>query len=201
MLQSTPLRGSTSSSAHFRPWIRSDTICHIPAWVHHIPGLFHHIMGPFHHRGRYCPLWAYHSLTGLALIPFVTSRPGSTTSQAHSTIVARYCPLWAYHLICHIPGPFHHCNTILSVLGLPFPHSFIFGNSRATFQWVTHHGSALASFSLNFGVPTELEASELPKCLMLERNQNIIIIIFIIAEVYLYSFLSYFKIVNRPMQF
>ncbi|RXI06806.1 hypothetical protein DVH24_025942 [Malus domestica] len=44
---------------------------------------------------------------------------------------------------------------ILFALGLPFPHGFVFGNSRATSQWVTHLGSALASFSLNFGVPTE----------------------------------------------
>ncbi|CAN6711239.1 unnamed protein product [Malus baccata var. baccata] len=62
---------------------------------------------------------------------------------------------------------------ILSALGLPIPHSFDFGNSRATSQWVTHHGSALATFSLNFGVPTELEASELPKGLVLGRDENI----------------------------
>ncbi|KAM1170946.1 hypothetical protein ACFX2G_021736 [Malus domestica] len=37
-----PLRGSTSSSAHFWAGIGSDTICHILAWVHHIPGMFHH---------------------------------------------------------------------------------------------------------------------------------------------------------------
>ena len=62
---------------------------------------------------------------------------------------------------------------ILSVLGLPFPHGFVFGNSRATSQWVTHHGIALAPFSLNFGVPMEPEASELPKRLMLGRDGNI----------------------------
>ncbi|KAM1164446.1 hypothetical protein ACFX2G_024429 [Malus domestica] len=67
MSQSTPLRGSTSSSAYFWPGIGSDTICHIPAPVHHIPGLF------------------------------------------------------------------HHRSTILSVLGLPFPHGFVFGNSRENF--------------------------------------------------------------------
>ncbi|RXH83139.1 hypothetical protein DVH24_003637, partial [Malus domestica] len=60
-----------------------------------------------------------------------------------------------------------HRSTILSVLGLPFLHGFVFGNSRATSQWVTHPGSALASFSLNFGVPTEPQASELPKGLVL----------------------------------
>ncbi|KAM2297342.1 hypothetical protein ACFX1S_036913 [Malus domestica] len=73
----------------------------------------------------------------------------------------------------HIPGPFHHRGTILFALGLPFPHGFVFGNSRATSQWVTHHGSALASFSLNFGVRTELEASELLKGLVLGKDVNI----------------------------
>ncbi|RXH75814.1 hypothetical protein DVH24_039513 [Malus domestica] len=36
-----------------------------------------------------------------------------------------------------------------------------------TSQWVTHHGNALAPFSLNFGVPTEPEANEHPKGLVL----------------------------------
>ncbi|RXH86888.1 hypothetical protein DVH24_022161 [Malus domestica] len=35
----------------------------------------------------------------------------------------------------HFPGPLHHRSTILSVLGLPFPHGFVFGNSRATSQY------------------------------------------------------------------
>ncbi|RXH87147.1 hypothetical protein DVH24_028647 [Malus domestica] len=82
---------------------------------------------------------------------FVTSRPGAD----------------------HFPGPLHHRSTILSALGLPFSHGFVFGNSRATSQWVTHPGSALASFSLNFGVPTEPEASELPKGLVLGKDVNI----------------------------
>ncbi|KAM2657000.1 hypothetical protein EV1_012422 [Malus domestica] len=74
---------------------------------------------------------------------------------------------------CHILGQLYHCSTILSALGLPFPHGFVFGNSRVTSQWVTHPGSALASFSLNFGVPMEPEASELPKGLVLGRDENI----------------------------
>ncbi|KAM1736911.1 hypothetical protein ACFX12_015215 [Malus domestica] len=68
---------------------------------------------------------------------------------------------------------FHHRSTILSALDLPFPHGFVFGNSRATSQWITHLGSAMTSFSLNFKVPTEPEASELPKCLVLGRDENI----------------------------
>ncbi|KAM1825063.1 hypothetical protein ACFX13_024596 [Malus domestica] len=76
---------------------------------------------------------------GLALIPFVTSRLRYTISQACSTTVARYCPFWAYHS--------------LTVLFL--------GTHERTSQWITHPGSALASFSLNFGVYTEPEASDL----------------------------------------
>ncbi|KAI5338114.1 hypothetical protein L3X38_017385 [Prunus dulcis] len=46
-------------------------------------------------------------------------------------------------------------RTILSALGPPLcPHGFVSGNSRATSQWVTHPGIALAPNSLNFGVPT-----------------------------------------------
>ncbi|ONI12409.1 hypothetical protein PRUPE_4G163000 [Prunus persica] len=46
-------------------------------------------------------------------------------------------------------------STILSSLGPPLcPHGFVFGSSRATSQWVTHPGIALAPNSLNFGVPT-----------------------------------------------
>ncbi|RXI03168.1 hypothetical protein DVH24_003820 [Malus domestica] len=45
--------------------------------------------------------------------------------------------------------------------------------SRARSTTVTHPGSDLASFSLNFGVPTEPEASELPKGLVLGRDENI----------------------------
>ncbi|RXH83286.1 hypothetical protein DVH24_005539 [Malus domestica] len=75
-------------------------------------------------------------------------------------------------LVTSLPGV-HHRSMILSALGLPFPHGFIFGNSRATSQWVTHPGSALASFSLNFEVPTEPEVSELPKGLVIDRDENI----------------------------
>ncbi|KAB2620223.1 S ribonuclease [Pyrus ussuriensis x Pyrus communis] len=91
------------------------------------------------------------SFSTSAMHVYVTSRPGRD----------------------HFPGPLHHRSTILSALGLPFPHGFVFGNSRATSQWVTHHGIALAPFSLNFGVPTEPEASELPKGLVLGRDGNI----------------------------
>ncbi|BFG18452.1 hypothetical protein CerSpe_047260 [Prunus speciosa] len=45
-------------------------------------------------------------------------------------------------------------STILSALGPPLcPYRFVYGSSRATSQWVTHPGIALAPNSLNFGVP------------------------------------------------
>ncbi|CAN6706610.1 unnamed protein product [Malus baccata var. baccata] len=62
----------------------------------------------------------------------------------------------------HFPGPFHHRSSILSALGPDY-----------AFTWVTHHGSAFACYSLNFGVPMEPEASELPKDLVLGRDENI----------------------------
>ncbi|KAI5347423.1 hypothetical protein L3X38_015302 [Prunus dulcis] len=65
-----------------------------------------------------------------------TRQSGSDTKLSHPGInsaVARYCPLWA---------------------PLSGPHGFVSGNSRATSQWVTHPGIALAPNSLNFGVPT-----------------------------------------------
>ncbi|KAM2895797.1 hypothetical protein COP2_005643 [Malus domestica] len=54
MLQSTTLSGPTSSSAHFRPGIGSDTICHIPELTSNFPGPLHHrstilsALGPDH---------------------------------------------------------------------------------------------------------------------------------------------------------
>ncbi|RXH91051.1 hypothetical protein DVH24_020074 [Malus domestica] len=62
----------------------------------------------------------------------------------------------------HFSGPFHHYSTILSAL-----------DPDHALTWVTHHGSDLASFSLNFRVPTEPEASELPKGFVLGRDGNI----------------------------
>ncbi|KAI5341801.1 hypothetical protein L3X38_009676 [Prunus dulcis] len=111
---------------------------------------------------RYCPLWApplcphgfvsgssratsqWVTHPGIALAPNslnfgvpTTPKPsGSDTKLSHPGIgsaVARYCPLWAPPLC---------------------PHGFVSGSSRATSQWVTHPGIALAPNSLNFGVPT-----------------------------------------------
>ncbi|RXH83161.1 hypothetical protein DVH24_003659 [Malus domestica] len=86
------------------------------------------------------------------------------------------------------PGLFHHRSTIVFALGLPFPHGFVFGNSRVTSQWVTHLGSALAPFSLNFGVPTKSEASELPKGLVLGKDENIHLRITPLGDVGCYNF-------------
>ena len=74
----------------------------------------------------------------------------------------------------HIPGPLHHRSTILSALGPDYALTVLFlGTHTRTSQWVTHHGIALARYSLNFEVPTEPEASELPKGLALGRDGNI----------------------------
>ena len=59
---------------------------------------------------------------------------------------------------------------------------------------VTHHEIALAPFSLNFGVPTEPEASELPKGLVLGRDENIHLRITPLSDVGCYTkwVLTYF---------
>ncbi|KAI5334153.1 hypothetical protein L3X38_024286 [Prunus dulcis] len=69
------------------------------------------------------------------------------------------CPkLWSIGLVIYqiVVTPLDRLrrSTILSALGpLLCPHGFVSGNSRATSQWVTHPGIALAPNSLNFGVP------------------------------------------------
>ncbi|RXH92088.1 hypothetical protein DVH24_021111 [Malus domestica] len=75
----------------------------------------------------------------------VTSWPGPPSHPGLDSTVAQYCPLWA-----------------------PTTPS-------QTSQWVTHLGNALAPFSFNFEVLTKPEASELPKGLVLGRDENIYI--------------------------
>ncbi|RXI06699.1 hypothetical protein DVH24_025835 [Malus domestica] len=55
----------------------------------------------------------------------------------------------------------------------PCPHGFVSGNSHENF--VVGHPSwdCFHSNSLNFGVPTEPEPSELPKGLVLGRDENL----------------------------
>ncbi|CAN6689554.1 unnamed protein product [Malus baccata var. baccata] len=67
-----------------------------------------------------------------------------------------------------------HRSTILSVLEPDHALMVLFlGTHTRTSQWVTHPRIALAANSLNFGVPMETEVSELSKCLMLGRDENI----------------------------
>ena len=88
----------------------------------------------------------------------------------------------------HFPGPLHYRSTILSALGPDYALTVLFlgthtrtsrwvthplGTHTRTSRWVTHPGIALVRYSLNFGVPTEPEASELPKGLALGRDENI----------------------------
>ncbi|RXH97341.1 hypothetical protein DVH24_036009 [Malus domestica] len=114
---------------------------------------------------RYCPLWANHSLTilflgtheqwvthpGSALVSFSLNFGVPTEPEASELEASMICSFWAYHSL-----------TVL-----------FFGNSQATSWWITYPVSALASFSLNFGVLMEPVASELPKGLVLGRDRNI----------------------------
>ncbi|RXH81064.1 hypothetical protein DVH24_004978 [Malus domestica] len=63
----------------------------------------------------------------------------------------------------HVPGSLHHRSTTLSALG-PDHALTVFGSPIM---------GLLSRYSLNFGVPMEPETSELPKGLMLGRNENI----------------------------
>ncbi|RXH88547.1 hypothetical protein DVH24_000146, partial [Malus domestica] len=91
----------------------------------------------------------------------------------------------------HISGPLHHHSTILSSLGPDYALTVLFLETHTrTSQWVTHHGIALARYSLNFGVPMEPKDSELPKGLMLGRDENIHIRITPLSDVGSY--------INRP---
>ncbi|CAN6589044.1 unnamed protein product [Malus baccata var. baccata] len=100
-----------------------------------------------------------------------------------------------YYNLCHIPARvhhipdlFHHRSMILSALGPDYALMVLFlGTHTRTSQWVTHHGIALARYSLNFGVSMELEASELPKGLVLGRDENIHIMITPLGDVGSYN--------------
>ncbi|XP_070665992.1 uncharacterized protein [Malus domestica] len=74
----------------------------------------------------------------------------------------------------HVPSSLHHRSIILSALGPDHALTVLFlGTHTRTSQWITHHGSALVRYSLNFGVPVNSETSELPKSLVLGRDENI----------------------------
>ncbi|KAB2619736.1 hypothetical protein D8674_041250 [Pyrus ussuriensis x Pyrus communis] len=88
----------------------------------------------------------------------------------------------------HILGPLHYLSTILFALGPNHALTILFlGTHTRTSQWVTHYGNALARYSLNFEVPMEPEASELPKSLMLGKDENIHIRITPLGHVGFYS--------------
>ncbi|RXH77800.1 hypothetical protein DVH24_039771 [Malus domestica] len=73
------------------------------------------------------------------------------TFQVHSITVARYCLFWAYHfLIVLFMGTHEQFPSELPILGVLWPPSRL------------------------SGVPTEPEASELPKGLVLGRDVNIL---------------------------
>ena len=88
---------------------------------------------------------------GLALIPNCHIPTRAPPHPGLDSIIARYCPLWAP------TKPSRFCFWELTQ-NFPMGHP-LWECSRAN--------------SLNFGVPTEPEASELPKGLVLGRNGNI----------------------------
>ncbi|CAN6697219.1 unnamed protein product [Malus baccata var. baccata] len=69
--------------------------------------------------------------------------------------------------------PLHHCSTILSALGPDHALTVLFLGTHEQLPSGSPIMGALATLSLNFGVPTEPETSELPKGLVLGRDENI----------------------------
>ncbi|KAM1347885.1 hypothetical protein ACFX2H_036764 [Malus domestica] len=80
---------------------------------------------------------------------------------------------------------------ILSALGPDHTLTVLFlGTHTSTSQWVTHHGSDLVRYSLNFGVSMEPKASELLKGLVLGRDENIHLRITPLGDVGCYNSLA-----------
>ncbi|CAN6718518.1 unnamed protein product [Malus baccata var. baccata] len=130
---------------------------------------------------RYCPLWAYHSLTVLFLgtheqLPSGSPILGVLWSPSRLTSEFLRNPKPGPDVLVGTPQPGYGSDTKLSHLSPRRITSRARSTTIArysTSQWVTHPGSALAPFSLNFGVPTEPEASELSKGIVLGRDENI----------------------------
>ncbi|RXH98418.1 hypothetical protein DVH24_010743 [Malus domestica] len=115
-------------------------------------------------------LWA--DLHQLSLVPIEVALGAMASAFAHergsgSDTKLSHPALSSHHISCST-------STILSTLGPDHALTVLFLGTQEsrTSQWVTHPGNALSHFSLNFRVPTESEANELPKSLMLGRDGN-----------------------------
>ncbi|RXI06518.1 hypothetical protein DVH24_025654 [Malus domestica] len=76
---------------------------------------------------------------------------------------------------CHIPvrAPTTSRHDIVRFGSRPRPHYFVSGNSHENFLVSHPSWDCSRTNSLNFGVPTEPEAIELPKSLVLSKYENI----------------------------
>ncbi|CAN6711167.1 unnamed protein product [Malus baccata var. baccata] len=163
--------------------------------VHHITDRVHHITGPFHHRSTILTSqWVtYHGIAlsryslnfGVPIEPETSELPKSLMLSRDENIHIRFIgstPLG--DVGCYNPSPLRARRPRRHTSGqglalIPFvtsrpgsTTSWARTHTR-TSQWVTHHGIALAHYSLNFGVPMEPETSEFPKNIMLGRDGNI----------------------------
>ncbi|RXH85627.1 hypothetical protein DVH24_009448 [Malus domestica] len=127
--------------------------------------------------------------TGLAILQFLGSVRVRLSVIKLNPGADQTSPVTTRPGVYHIPGSFHHCSTILSILGPNYALTVLFlGTHTRTSQWVTHHGIALARYSLNIGVLMEPEASELLEGLMLGRDENIHLKITPLDDVRSYKF-------------
>ena len=74
---------------------------------------------------------------------------------------------------CHIPGSTPPWHDIVCFGPRPRPHGFVSRNSHENFPVSHPSWDCSRANSLNFGVPVESKANELPKSLVLGRDGNI----------------------------
>ncbi|CAN6691947.1 unnamed protein product [Malus baccata var. baccata] len=161
-----PARAPTTSRAQ----LRCSTILsvldpdHALTWVtHHGVALARYSLNfrvPMNFEASELPKSLVLGRDGNMHIRLTGSSPLSNMGSYNPPPLGARHPSSPYHDIIRF-GP-NHALTILFL-----------GTHTRTSQWVTHHGIALACYSLNFGVSMNSEANELPKCLVLGRDGNI----------------------------
>ncbi|RXH83280.1 hypothetical protein DVH24_005533 [Malus domestica] len=128
-------------------------------------------------RGR-GPKQTISCYSGVELRPIVRALSGPKTDN----IVLRWCRAKADNIVLQWSRARAPINKTVRAWSGPkmdnivlrWSHTVLFlGTYTKTSQWVTYHGIALAANSLNFKVTKESEANDLPKSLMVGRDENI----------------------------
>ncbi|RXH71823.1 hypothetical protein DVH24_025324 [Malus domestica] len=127
-------------------------------------------------------MYAPFTLPRLAPLNHNPEPPSPTNSKAHGWDERKKKKAWIDKFrnvtsrpgANHFPGPLHHRNTILSALGPDHTLTVLFlGTHKQLPSGSPIMGVFQPPSRLTSGVPTEPEASELPKSLVLGRDENI----------------------------